>query len=165
MTARTIAPPAPPAVGTAAPRGPLLRLRLSDGYTWAHEFTASDAESLMSGCFVAWAACGREWERRALALPAHQTIKREAMRRAAPGVLALHVRDDFTHGAASWVAAKRDAMKVIVVRDPARVDPCASSDWAGAWLACLKTWNGCYELARFLNRTVPAMLRDGLSEA
>jgi hypothetical protein len=150
----------PPVAPTVAPRGdrhdPLLTLRVSDGYTWAHEFGASDASELRDGAFEAFVALTLEWQRRADALPAHQTINRAAVLRSMPHSLQLQVLD--TSGITNqpnWVSANygSDPMRMIVVQHPgdARTpDAWAESDWPTYWRRCLRAWMAMTELAQFL---------------
>ena len=133
---------------------PLLKLRLSDGRTWAHEFGASTAGELRDGCFEAWVGCRVEWQRRAAALPAHQSRKRAAMLATMPAALQLHVLDT-TAPARGWLNANfgRDSTRLLVIRCPG--DAPNAEAWEGAdrpdaWRRCLRTWCAAAELARFI---------------
>lgn len=168
MTTATIGRPpiAPPAAGADRPRrGPLLRLRLSDGASWAHEFDASSADDLRDQCFEAFVACSVEWHRRADLLPAHQTTRRAKVVQGRPRHLELHLRDP---AAGAWVNASwaADPMRKLIVSEPgtAAGDTWRTAQWADAWFACLRTADAAHRLAVFLGQTVPAMLREGLAD-
>ena len=150
----------PPVAPPVSPRGdrhtPLLTLRLSDGNTWAHEFGASDAGELRDGAFEAFVALTLEWQRRADALPAHQTIRRAALMRTMPRVLQLHVLDTaLPTNTPTWLSANygSNPMRMIVVQHPGDAktpDAWAESDWPTYWRRCLRAWMAAAELAQFL---------------
>lgn len=118
----------------------MLTLRLTDGCSWSHEFTAGSTPDLRDGCLEAWVQCVAEWQRRAAELPAHQTRKRALMLASTPRELQLHVLDDASSGRA-WVHASygtRDG-KALVIRRPGTApdgETWPGADWPGAWARC-----------------------------
>ena len=145
MTTTIFRPPADaPPKATPGRDRPLLTQRLSDGHTWAHEFGASSHHELRDGCLEAWVACRMEWQRRADALPTHQTRKRGLMLATMPRELQLHVFDTTTPGGA-WLNANygtRDDRRV-VVRCPGTAtngEAWEGADWLDTWRRCLRCW-------------------------
>ena len=121
-----------------------LKLRLSDGYSWAHEFEAVGPETLRDGCFEAWVAC---------------LVERD--RRTCPRQLELHVYEDVSR---HWINANygTDSAKIVVVSQPGTATAHDWNDepWETYWLRCLRCWNACYRLNLFC-RQIPKMLNNG----
>ena len=125
---------------------PLLSLRLSDGYSWAHEFGASSPTDLKDGCFEAFVALSIEWNRRG-----RNTSTR-------PGSLQLHVLDDVT-AIHSWINASYGTRsdRMIIVRSPGTAtngEDWDSAPWEKYWLCCLRCWNACYLLNQFCSTVI-----------
>ncbi len=157
MTTIVFRPPTDTAPGIPRDRDrPLLTLRLSDGHTWSHEFGASSHDDLREGCFEAWVACRIEWQRRADALPAHQTRKRGLTLACIPRELQLHVLDTTTPGRdRAWLNANygtRDDRR-LVIRCPGTAPDAEAwegADWLDTWRRCLRAWWSASELSKFL---------------
>lgn len=155
--------PTKPPITTPARRegGNAIKLRLSDGRSWSHEFEAAGPATLRDGCFEAWVACLVERDRRAAErYPAHQTINRERFVRGWPTRLQLHVYNDTLR---QWVNANygTDSAKIIVVAQPGTSTSREwdNEPWETYWLRCLRCWDACYRFAQFV-RGIPKFLDD-----
>lgn len=155
-----------PPVGTTNKRsgddGRNIRLRVSDGRSWAYEFSASGPDDLRDGCFDGFVELAMEWRRRADMLPAHQTIKRAAHLRSLPTSLELHVAGI----GGDWVGANygTDCGQKIIVRTPARTaTPHAwgGSDWQEYWGRCARADKAIGEMRKFL-AGLPKFLDDSI---
>ncbi len=155
--------PIKPITRTGAPaKGRPLKLRLSDRYRWAHEFTAASPETLRDGCFDAWVSYLVERARRRdERFPPHQTINRKRFDCAWPPALKLNVFDE---NYSMWINANygTDSAKIVTVAQPGTKTAHEWNDepWEMFWLRCLRCWDACYRLNKFLGR-IPKMLSDG----
>lgn len=149
----------PESVTSQSGGGAQIRLRLSDGNSWAHECTASSPIQLADGCMEAFVACYLEWQRKVNEIPPYQTRKRAAMLITQPVVLELHVFDN-SPGAigGQWINANygTDGDRVIIARRPGTSSgkPWDSEPWEEYWLRCLRCWNTCANLHAFCGTVV-----------
>ena len=137
----TVAAPIKPTSAVRTRSGPFLRLRLSNGYSWSHEFEAKSADTLATGCAVSWA---KFVER----IPEYQTRNRADCKRHA---LELHVCSP----TGMWVNSNYGTGNA----HPLFVGYGPIADCEAVWLRCLRAWNAAFELERFCSR-IPKFLDE-----
>lgn len=135
--------------------GRTLRLRLSNGYSWAHEFDANDAFSLREGCAEAHFEHRRHVDAEVNRYPAYQTRNREQARaRVAGENLYLHVKHR-----RDWLNANygTNSECVIFVRRPGTApsgEAWSDADWADVWIRCVRCKSAAESLDRFCDNVV-----------
>lgn len=128
-----------------------IRVRLSDGYSWAHEFGASSVRTLRIGCRSAWNAYHQHLNSLIEAIPPYHTMTRE--RQASDNkyrqTLQVHVRDAYSRCRTDyWINSMwgTNAEKMQLCLDPFRFE----NDWTKIWQQCVRCDEAAAELAVFI---------------
>ncbi len=125
-----------------------MKLRISNGATYAVEFKANSESDLRGALADAWQQW-RAWENKQLTfIPKYQTIKRAEFERMRAKSLPLHLFDPYDPGAGSekWQGVGQVENKVISCFSPFGED---KNDYPWLWNWILKTWTVIDEYARF----------------
>lgn len=116
-----------------------LRIRLSNGFSWAHEFEANGPYALRDGCAEAHFDHLQYAESVALAHAPHQSRDWERARaKIMRAPIYMHVQHR-----GQWLNANyaTDSERMLVVRAPgtaASGEVWADADWADAWMRCVR---------------------------
>jgi hypothetical protein len=150
MSAATIdRPPTPPRF--RAGFGRRLRVRLSNGFSWAHEFEANDPISLRDGCAEAhFEHQHTHAETVASRFPEYQTRNRDSVRRAAR-LESLYL---YVWHRRQWLNANygTNGERLLTVRAPGAAtngESWSDADWFDAWTRCERCKSAAEMLDRF----------------
>ena len=110
-----------------------LKLRLSNGRSWAHEFSASSAEEFRDECFEAL-----------LSAPQHSPLW-------------LHVLDEHNPHGNRWRDASYGSgsnRAVYLQRPDGRTNQYDHPQWQRYWMTCIRCHFACQELRDFLGGVI-----------